>query len=273
MPDSDNICAPINIHGIGRSDTTLLQNLLAQTGGVQICNETAGMMFSCYRGGEVALLSDDTESLLPRAELPATLARVALCAAMPSRKRRWCQKLGGIPNHVVWSMTTAADRDYASQPYPFPYEWYWQVLRDIFPASKDILILRDYRGVIVSRYLLSGWPPADMAAAVAVYFNLMTHPMAKIDHVVLFRDLIAHPEATITEMLATLEIESDHDPLRAMSWYAAPSGARDLTQAASNRFSWESAYGELITDEIMETVARATSRLEQRFDLRLANEE
>ena len=273
MPSSDNICAPINIHGIGRSGTTLLQNLLAETGHVQVCNETGGMIFSCYRGGEVALLSDDTDSLLSAAELPATIARVALCVAMPSRKRRWCQKLGGIPNHVVWSMTTTADRDYASQPYPFPYEWYWHVLRDNFPASRDVLILRDYRDIIVSRYQLSGWPPADMAAAIAVYFNLMAHPMAKIDHVVLFRDLVSHPEATVTDILAALGIESELDPLKAMSWYAAPSGTRDLAEAAANHFSWDSAYSELITDEIKATVAHATSRLEQRFGLRLANRE
>ncbi len=273
MPNSDNVCAPINIHGIGRSGTTLLQNQLAETGCVQVCNETAGMVFSCYRGGEVALLSDDAESLLSSAELPATIARVALCTAMPSRKRRWCQKLGGIPDHVVWSMITAEDRDYASQPYPFPYAWYWHVLRDTFPASRDLLILRDYRDVIVSRYLLSGWPAADMAAAIAVYFNLMAHPMAKIDHVIRFHDLVSHPETTAMDMLAELGIESQQDPLNAMNWYAAPSGTRDLAEAAANHFSWSSAYNTLITGEIIATVADATARLEQRFGIRLTNQE
>ncbi len=54
MPNADNISGPTNIHGIGRSGTTLLQNILGATGDLQICNETPALVFAPYRG---ALLS------------------------------------------------------------------------------------------------------------------------------------------------------------------------------------------------------------------------
>ena len=269
MPNPGNVCAPINIHGIGRSGTTLLQNILAATGHVQVCNETAGMVLCCYRGGEVALLSDDSESTLGHAELPAAIVRAALCTTMPSRKPHWCQKLGGIPNQVVWNMTTTADHNYASLPYPFPYEWYWRAVHDAFPSSKDVLILRDYRDVIISRYRHSRWPATDIASDVAVYFNLLAHPMAEFDHVILFQDLVAQPKATVAGMLTALDVESEQDALRAMEYYAVPSDSRDLAEARAVGFTWQGSHNDLVTDEIKRLVAPAVSRLERRLGVQM----
>ena len=154
MPNAENISAPTNIHGIGRSGTTLLQNILGATGDLQICNETPPLVFAPYRGGELTPGSADRDAAPASAGVAAVHA--ALCAVLPSGKRRWCQKLGGIPKFIGWDMINDADRHYATEPYPFPYTWYWQVLRESFPDSTDVLILRDYRDVIISRHQYLG---------------------------------------------------------------------------------------------------------------------
>jgi len=127
MPNHANVAGPINIHGIGRSGTTLLQNILASSGFIQTCNETAGAVFSCYRGGQLLNPSVDKEATGRPGDAAVAVKAVhaALVATLPSQKPCWCQKVGGIPNWVVWeNLIRESDLDYAAEPFCFPYEWY-----------------------------------------------------------------------------------------------------------------------------------------------------
>ena len=110
MPNKRNIEAPINLHGLGRSGTTLLQNLIGESPDIQTCNETAGLIYCAWRAGEAALLSSDTSRALAAEVLPRHLVHLSLMSSMPSRKPRWSQKIGGLPNQVVWSDITPDDR-------------------------------------------------------------------------------------------------------------------------------------------------------------------
>jgi hypothetical protein len=267
MPNPGNISAPINIHGIGRSGTTLLQNILGATDDLQVCNETLGLVFAPYRGGELTSGSADRDT----APISGAVAAVhaALCAVLPSGKRRWCQKLGGLPNLIIWDMINDADRDYATKPYPFPYTWYWRVLRESFPNSCDVLIIRDYRDVIISRHQYSGWKSACIASDVAVYFNLLAHPAAKIDHLVRYEELVADPNGITGCLLAHLGLEATGHPSRALAWHASPSKGETLADARKRAFSWADRHSEVITDEMRQTVSTAVRRLERRLGLTL----
>jgi hypothetical protein len=165
MPNAINVSAPINIHGFGRSGTTLAQNILGATGFIQTCNEMALFVFGAFRAGQVGVPSDDKE--LPGRPndmiLPVRAVHGAMCSAFPSSKPSWSQKLGGIPNQIVWNMVTEADRNFVPTPYHFPYQWYWDAVRSLFPLSKNILMIRDYRDVIVSGMKLFGSTPVDLA--------------------------------------------------------------------------------------------------------------
>jgi hypothetical protein len=267
MPNADNISGPTNIHGIGRSGTTLLQNILGATGDLQICNETPALVFAPYRGGELTPGSADRDAAPASAGVAAVHA--AICAVLPSGKRRWCQKLGGIPKFIGWDMINDADRHYATEPYPFPYTWYWQVLRESFPDSTDVLILRDYRDVIISRHQYSGWKPTGIASDIAVYFNILAHPAAKIDYVVRYEDLVADSEGTADRLLAQLGLADNSRASRALAWHASPSRGETLADARKREFSWADRYGELITDAMRRTMSPAVRRLEQRLSLNL----
>ena len=265
MPQQNNIEAPINIHGIGRSGTTLLQNVLGQSPDIQTCNETAGLIYCTWRAGESALLSSDTDAPVAPGGLPCRLVHMALLAAMPSRKRRWTQKLGGLPNQVVWDSITADDLDYASTPFRFPYTWYWRVQRTAFPASRDVLIIRDYRDVVVSRALFSQWNAPATAAAVAVYFNILSHPAAKIDHCVKFDDLVGDPPEATVALFRAVGADLPESPLRAFDTYTVSSGERTLERGRKDSFSWHERYDDFITPEIEQLMKPALSRLEARF--------
>lgn len=67
--------------GFGRSGTTLLQNILGATGFIQVCNETAGLVFGCYRGGELLLPSDDKEAPGGAGFSPTLFRTRATCGA------------------------------------------------------------------------------------------------------------------------------------------------------------------------------------------------
>jgi hypothetical protein len=267
MPNPENISAPINIHGIGRSGTTLLQNIIGATDHLQVCNETPGLIFAPYRGGELTSGSTDRDTAPASGAVAAVHA--VLCAVLPSGKRRWCQKLGGIPNFITWDMIDDDDRHYATEPYPFPYTWYWRVLRESFPDSADVLILRDYRDVIISRHQHSGWKPSDIASDVAIYFNLLAHPAAKIDHLVQYEEFVVDPKGTADRLLARLGLESANSTSCALAWHASPSKGETLADARKRAFSWAERYSEVITDTMHQTVSAAVHRLQQRLGLTL----
>jgi hypothetical protein len=271
MPNDRNISSPINLHGIGRSGTTLLQNVLGTTGLVQVCNEIGALVFCCYRGVEVALGSDDREPTISDTATPGSVARAALRTMMPSSKPYWCQKLGGLPTYICWDMIEECDREYALEPYSFPYRWFWKVLRTSFPDSKDVLILRDYRDIIISRHLFSGWGLDNIACDLAVYFNLMAHHAAKVDYVLRYEDLVTMPQDTVRRLFDFLALPGEVTAVQALHWHASASNGEDLSAARERGFSWRSKHAALISDRIMSTVVPALRRLEQKFGLELSS--
>ncbi len=238
-------------------------------GDVQICNELASLVFCTYRGAEVALTSDDTDISAADAG-PKAAVQAALCAVMPSDKTHWCQKLGGLPRDICWTMTDCEDQAYATEPFRFPYRWFWEVLATTFPSSKDVLILRDYRDIIVSRHFHSGWRPDDIAADVAVYFNMMAHQAAKIDCVIKYEDLVVAPDETIHRLASCLGLQGEEIAMRALAWHASPSGGENLASAKSRGFSWRTRYDSLISDRVRSVVIPAIRRLECRLDIELS---
>lgn len=272
MPSAENVAAPINIHGFGRSGTTLLQNILGATGFIQVCNETAGLVFSCYRGGELLLPSDDKETPGGPGE-PALAVRAlhaALCATLPSRKPAWCQKLGGIPNGIVWNMIDAADRQYAVEPYPFPYGWYWRVLASAFPHARDLLILRDWRDVIASRAQFSGYAAQDVAADIAIYLNLMAHPASRVEHVIRYESLVASPAPVLRTLFASLGLAYSDQLTTPLDWHAAPSTDRTFDEARKAGFSRQDQHAAVLIPAIHRVISPALDRLAGRFGLELS---
>ncbi len=247
MPNSSNISSPINIHGIGRSGTTLIQNLLGRYAFIQVCNETQALVFHAHRGGELLRGSHDKEALgLPGdPRVGVRSVHAVFCTLLASSKPIWCQKTGGIPNSIVWDpLITEADRDYASEPYAFPYAWYWRVLRESFPLSTDLLTLRNWRDVVMSRANYSGYKPFETLESLAVYLNLMAHADSRIDFAYRLEELSAEPERIMFQICNVLGITYDESSLLAMEWYAA-GGRGDLSVARKAGFSWHEAYDSL----------------------------
>lgn len=266
MPNPHNVAAPINIHGIGRSGTTLLQNILGSSGFIQVCNETNGFVFSCYRGGEVLNASHDKQAPGGAAATATRSLHAALCAAMPSDKPSWCQKLGGIPNCMVWDgLIEEADRSYAPETYPFPYAWFWRALRHAFAHSTDILILRDWRDVVVSRSRFSGYRAEAVVDDLAVYYNIMAHPASRIDHSVRYESLVATPDATVAELFDRIGLVYSEQRLQAMEWYAAPSPDRRLEEARAAGFSWRAQHDALRGPGVARVIVPALARLGARL--------
>jgi hypothetical protein len=268
MPNFQNINSPINIHGIGRSGTTLLQNLLWSTGYIQVCNETAQAVFAAYRAGEALLASWDSEKVSPtNTDRGIAGVHASLCTWLPSSKPNWCQKLGGIPNSVVWrSLIQPGDRAYTAQPYEFPYEWYWNALRNCFPRSINILILRNVLDILVSSHLKFGYSIEEIARDVAVYFNILAHPLSTIDHVIYYDDLVGDFPNTGRVLFSKLAIEYTERNLTAADWHSAPSGDETLGDARARSHGWTAKH-KLVSNAAESIVVPAVARLAQRLDL------
>jgi len=270
MPNSVNVASPINIHGFGRSGTTVLQNILGQTGFIQVCNETAPLVFNGYRGGELLLPSHDkaVAGLPGDGTAPVRAVHAAFCATMASGKTAWCQKLGGIPNSVVWeTLITDADRTFAPKPYEFPYGWYWRAVHRCFPQSRDILILRDWRDIVASRVDYSGYAAVDVARDLAVYWMAMVHPDAHFDHVMRQQDFCRAPEATVSNLFAALGLQYDSRYLAALGWYASGK-SRTLDEGRQTNFSWRKAfdaYGSAERRKLESIMAPTLDRMAERF--------
>lgn len=86
VPNPMNDMAPINIHGIGRSGTTLLQNILGISGFIRICNETNDFVCGCYRGGELLNPTHDRQAVGGTDAWTTRALYAALCAVLPSDK-------------------------------------------------------------------------------------------------------------------------------------------------------------------------------------------
>ena len=267
MPNLQNVAGPINIHGFGRSGTTLLQNIFDVTGYIQCCGETNGFVFCCYRGGQVLSAPHDKQAPGSTETVAARALHAALCAAMPSDKPSWCQKLGGIPNQVVFeTLIGPADRRYAALPYAFPYAWFWRVLANAFPQS-SVLMLRDWRDVVISRSRFSGYRPEDVAHDLAVYYNVMAHPESRIDQVIRLEALVAAPEATLAGLFGQLGLLYTDSLLEGLRWYAAPSPSRRLSEAREAAFSWREQHDAVLGPELHRLMAEPTERLAARLQL------
>jgi len=267
MPNPSNVMAPINIFGIGRSGTTLLQNILGTSGFIQVCNETNDFVCSCWRGGELLNPSHDRQATGDTNAWTARALHAALCAALPSDKPSWCQKLAGIPKHINWdSLLSADDMAYAPE-LVFPYAWYWRAISQAFPYSSDVLILRDYRDVVISRNLLSHWAPKSIGEDIALHYNLMAHPASRVRHVIRLETLVAEPQPVIFALCDFLGIQYADCFLRAMDWYAAPSPGRQLDEARAAHFSWHAHHESVVTEEVHAVIGPALQRLRDRFTL------
>ncbi len=267
MPNPTNVMAPINIHGSGRSGTTLLQNILGTSGFIQICNETNDFVCGCWRAGELLNPTHDRQANGGVVAWTTRALHAALCAALPSDKPSWCQKLAGLPKDIAWDrLISEEDLAYAPE-HPFPYAWYWRALSQAFPHSSDVLILRDYRDVVVSRNLLSQWDPVEIGKDIAILYNLMAHPANRIGHVIRLEHLVAAPQDVICILCNYLGVAYHDRYVDAMSWYAVPSGGRRLEEARDIGFSWRSHHQSVVTDEVHAVIAPALERLCTRFGL------
>ena len=275
MPNATNLTSPINIHGFGRSGTTLLQNLLGATGFIQVCNEPMGLLFHSFRGGETMLASHDKEVTgLPNDNrAPIRAVHAAYTALLASSKPSWCQKLGGIPNTIVWdNLITDEDRAYASAPYPFPYAWWWRCVQTTFPLSQDLLILRAWRNVLISRAKLIREEAMPIAEDLATYYNLIAHPASRYDMTLRLEDLVKEPAKTTIQLCSVLGITYKPDYLRAMDWYASGSHDRDLVTARGKNFSWHDDYkalGRSFDTKVKAVMAPSLKRIRTRFDIDL----
>jgi hypothetical protein len=265
MPNPSNVMFPINIHGIGRSGTTLLQNILGAAGFIQVCNETNQFVFGTFRAGELLSSSHDVEAPGGQPGMATRCLYAALCAAMPSSKASWCHKVGGIPNGLSWQgLVTAEDVRFAEHPYQFPYAWFWKVLSVAFPFSRNVLIIRDYRDIILSSEKSFGYHQLDVTRDVATYLNVLSHSSSRIDHVIHYDSLMRAPETTINDLCASLGITYSKGLLQALDWHAAPTPGRDLDQARATGFSWSGQYA-MLAEETHRIIAGPLDRLASRL--------
>lgn len=164
--------------------------------------ETAPIIFECSNGLEIGLQScrerivnGEILELRPRT---VDAVRRLMCEEFPSTESHWMHKPIGLSACVEAKMVSRGV-DYAA-------DWYWGIFSDLFPQSRDILVLRDPIDTIASgaRY----WQRSEASVAYELSLTLKILSRTTLRPLVIrFDELANHPQDSLRRLLAHAEVD------------------------------------------------------------------
>lgn len=224
MPNENNILEPITLTAsVGRSGTSLLQDIFARHNQFEICGETQGLLFGVWRGVEISpmkLLKNDFGQMMCRGDQAMRVVRAAFLAAFNDLSPKWFHKPIGLPKFLRLPVENG---NYCN----FPHAWYWHVFKASFPNAKYFTVLRNPCDVVLSRQEYSGWEQKDLWKDIAVSYEMILHEQSPINKVIFFEDLIQDPENVIRDLFDYLEIEYQKQCMRAFDKIHVPTPGRE----------------------------------------------
>ncbi len=208
MPNPENVCAPLSLVAYGRSGTSVLQAVFEAHPMFEVAGETTELIFGAHLAVEMSrdLIRGQTDpggEYLSQPMRAALAARAALLSILPSDKPHWMQKPIGLP--MLRPYAQGPDKS-AGLNGPCPPEWYWSVLKNVFPKGRYFTVLRQPCDVVLSAIDYWGWDERVVWQNLADHCRILMHEASQVEYAVNFENLVEDPEAAITRLFEKFEI-------------------------------------------------------------------
>jgi Sulfotransferase family len=238
MPNQDNIEAPVTLVSFGRSGTTVVSNVFEKHPEFSSVGETSNLIFGSWRAVEASAGTTPPSSqvnpgLSKEERISRTVHQVFL-TFLPDERPRWFQK----PIHVPEVLSSILEDE---NLWADAADWYWKVMRSVFPNAQYLTTLRHPCDVILSAKSFWGYGEVGLWRSMGFMAYLLTHPASPVQYAVHFESLFHAREETVRELFAYLEVPFYNEVLGAFSVVHVPSKGREkLDQGlATRRSEWE----------------------------------
>jgi len=238
MPNPHNIEAPVTLVSFGRSGTTVVSNIFERHPDFSSVGETANLIFGSWHAVEasagITLSSWIDNTRLSNEQHITHMVQHLFLTFLPDERPRWFQK----PIHVPEALSSTIEDE---SQWADAADWYWKVMRNVFPHAQYLTTLRHPCDVILSAKSYWGYDEADLWKSLGFMAYLLTHPASPVKYAVHFESLFQTREKTVRELFAFLKVPFYDEVLDAFSVVYVPStGGEKLDQNLATRKSeWE----------------------------------
>ena len=173
-----DLLSPITLVGIGRSGTTLLENVFKSCEDVYATGETGGLIFGTYIGSEASFFHSPILDYSNREVYKSSVVRALFDKLFPindNNYKHWFHKPAGIPKFIPWKQYREE-----SDNSEFPVTWYWHVMNEVFPNSKYICVLRNPWEIVISRVVFSGWKEEGGWEDIKILYDILNYNKSNI---------------------------------------------------------------------------------------------
>lgn len=225
-----DLLSPITLVGIGRSGTTLLENVFKSCEDVYATGETGGLIFGTYIGSEASFFHSPILDYSNREVYKSSVVRALFDKLFPindNNYKHWFHKPAGIPKFIPWKQYREE-----SDNSEFPVTWYWHVMNEVFPNSKYICVLRNPWEIVISRVVFSGWKEEGGWEDIKILYDILNYNKSNI-YFVFYEDIKNNPKKEILKLLGELAIEPPENLDKILEKKYVPTDVTKLKEAYS----------------------------------------
>ena len=265
MPNQQNINSPVTLISTPRSGTSLVFRIFAAHPDFAVAGETAHLIFGPWYAAErtegIVLPTQEDGRRLSMEERATRVVHSAFLTLFHDEKSRWMHKPIGVPEYLRL-VTQRQGREAA-------LEWYWNVLKHVYPEGSFITILRNPFDVVLSQMDFFGWEAEQIWQGIAKLARILTHPNSLISYAIVYSDLIAEPERTLREMFDEINVPYHPRVMNAMERIHAPATGREQIdpKSTSRSDNWSKLNPECVTPGIERAITRLWNKFDARFDV------
>lgn len=273
MPNIQNVSSPVTLISAARSGTSLLHRMIAVHPEFAGAGETASVVFGPWyavewpRGIVRPTKEDDRELSID--EKATRVVHSTFLTLFRDGKPRWIHKPIGEPEMLrLVAQKRGADA---------ALEWYWHVMSHAFSDGWFITILRNPFDVVLSQMDKFGSKSGQQLGGneeriwkgIGRMATILTHPNSLISHAVVYSDLIAEPEATLTELFAEIDAPFHPRSMKPLERIHAPAtGREEIDPKGTSRSSdWHRLNPDFVTPDIERAIARLWHKFDARFEI------
>lgn len=254
-----SIRKPITLIGMGRSGTTLIEQVFSSINGMATCGETAGIIFGTYAGALDSFFYSPFTDTQDRDVFASRIVRRLFLSLFPIEEANaWFHKPAGIPKMIPWERFAQP-----SDSYGFPTEWYWNTMNSVFPDARYLTVLRNPWDVVRSRMVFSGWPEQEIWEDMKVFYDILRKRVGDVD-VVFFEDLVCKPEHTISALCSRLDLPVPANLYDVVGRDHVATGIEGRNRSHSD--AWSEMKGPRPDEDFFYNVSQLWERLGRRFE-------
>jgi hypothetical protein len=264
MPNPANFESPVTLIAHGRSGTSLLMQVFRGHPEFEVVGESTDLIFAPWYGAErsygIVRPTEDGGRKLTLDEVASLAVRATFLAMFPSKKPQWMHK----PINMPLFRPTIPD----PPPLDIPADWYWNVMKTVFPRGRFLTILRNPFDVVLSSMNYHGWPEEGCWLGLARVAHVLMSPAAPSIEAVTYDELVRRPQPVLRDLFSRLQVEFQPSVLEATERIHVPAKGREHVAPGASRVSeWNRLNPDLVSVPVEKAIAQLWARFGTTFDV------